>query len=103
MVGSRGNTAVEAAAEAEAAVTDTSVPLYASAACVDMALGRATPGVGSPAAGTAGGRRASVLVDDGLEDKRTFLTDAGLLADQLHSPPSAEACAGAAAEWGRTG
>ncbi len=37
------------------------------------------------------GRRGSLLVDGGLEDKRMFLTDAGLLADPLHSPPSAEA------------
>lgn len=30
-------------------------------------------------------------MDGVLEDKRMFLTDAGLLADPLHSPPSAEA------------
>jgi len=46
---------------------------------------------GAPGGGTEGGRRGSLLVDGGLEDKRMFLTDAGLLADPLHSPPSAEA------------
>lgn len=46
---------------------------------------------GAPGGGTGVGRRGSLLVDGGLEDKRMFLTDAGLLADPLHSPPSAEA------------
>lgn len=46
---------------------------------------------GAPGGGTGGARRGSLLVDGGLEDKRMFLTDAGLLADPLHSLPSAEA------------
>lgn len=46
---------------------------------------------GAPGGGTGGGRRGSLLVDGGLEDKRMFLMDAGLLADPLHSPPSAKA------------
>lgn len=37
MVRSRGSRAVEGAGEAEAAVIGTSVQLYASAACADMA------------------------------------------------------------------
>lgn len=54
-------------------------------------LRRVTLDGGAPGAGTGGGRRGSLLVDGVLEDKRMFLTDAGLLADPLHSPPFAEA------------
>lgn len=103
MVRSRGSRVVEEAGEEEAAVIGTSVQLYASAACADMALRRVALDGGALGEGTGGGRRGSLLVDGGLEDKRMFLTDAGLLADPLHSPPSAEACAGAAAVWEQTG
>lgn len=103
MVRSRGSRAAEGAGEAEAAVIGTSVQLYASAACADMALRRVALDGGAPEGGTGGARRGSLLVDGGLEDKRMFLKDAGLLADPLRSPPSAEACAGAGAVWGQTG
>lgn len=43
MVRSRGSRAVEEAGEAEAAVIGTSVQLYASAACADMAEETETP------------------------------------------------------------
>lgn len=82
--------------EVEAAVTDTSAQSNASAAGEDMALRRAALGGGAPGGGTVGGGRGSLLVDGEQEDRRTFLTDAGLPADPLHSQPSAEACADAA-------